>query len=208
VIGPPDREPTEFRREPVVLDDEHYVDAYVGYRAWWPHVCRGFVTLGSTTYETTWPKDQPLKGRCGRTWDPTPHPIASYGCKCGVHAFGSVQSLYWKFNSVTHILGEVHLFGRVQVHTAGFRAELAKVASIFRPDRRIAAFRSEHDVQRMTTLAELACQAYDVPMIAATEDLAEDLHKLQLRRLEVHRAPGAPVTAPKLGDWLQPWRPV
>src|SRR6185436_8877350 len=100
MIGDLDESPSGILTKQVILNDKEYVDAYVTYRAFWPHRLNGVVSLQGSTYDTIW-EPGISTARCNDFWTyqlGMDHVVPARWCGCGIHGFRSPKSLYWKFN--------------------------------------------------------------------------------------------------------------
>lgn len=132
----------EIVRRPVLLGDDLWVDAVVGYRAWHVTIDRGVATMtAAVAKEWVWPKASPLKACCtplepigrylaARIGD---HPAPRSGCKCGIWAFDSPDKVAEVFHDRVYLLGEVALWGKIKVHRLGYRAEYAQPIAVYEP---------------------------------------------------------------------------
>lgn len=103
------------------------------------------------------------------------HPAPAVGCDCGIYAlhaptfwygtdrarpglsFGQLAAVWGLTPEEVHVAGLVVGWGRVEVHTDGFRAEFARVAAIAVPDG--------PDRRRDAALARAIAAEYQVPAV-------------------------------------------
>lgn len=151
----------------IVLEDDRYVDAYVGYRAWKLSVERGIVSLRAIAWWSfIWPKE-PFRARCFQHEHEAPASKQHLNCNCGINAYADPFELARKYRPGSHgastvVLGEVQLWGTIRVHELGYRAEWGKVSALWQPpDGPGPAMKA---AQMITTLA---AERYNVPVVQA-----------------------------------------
>jgi hypothetical protein len=112
------------------------VEPVVGFRAWRivgsrllsPYIpCRWD---GRVMHATCWPANRTLMH--GRGWLDEPHDSPHPACQCGVYAYHrpGVQAYYGEWEWVE---GIVSVWGRIEAHRDGLRAEHARVEALARP---------------------------------------------------------------------------
>jgi hypothetical protein len=119
-------------------------EAVVGFRAW--RVVDGallspFIPCrwdGAVMHAECYPANRSLL--FGRGWLDEPHDPPHRDCRCGIYAYHrpGAQTYYGEFESVE---GIVAVWGRIEVHRDGLRAEHARVCALVRSSAasRIAA---------------------------------------------------------------------
>jgi hypothetical protein len=138
----------------------------VGFRAWRvvggrllsPYIpCRWD---GSVMHAECWPANRTLMG--GRGWLAEPHDSPHPACQCGVYAYHrpGVQTYYGEWEWVE---GVVALWGRIEAHREGLRAEHARVEALARPPASEVGRRARVEA----IAASLRCD------VVAREDLRE-----------------------------------
>lgn len=111
------------------------VDAVVGFRAW--RVIEGALLSpyipcrwdGPVMHAECFPANRSLE--FGQGWLAEPHVSPHPACRCGIYAYHrpGVQTYYGEFESVQ---GIVTLWGRIESHRDGLRAEHARVCALAR----------------------------------------------------------------------------
>lgn len=112
------------------------VEPVVGFRAWRivgerllsPYIpCRWD---GRVMHAVCYPANRSLL--FGRGWLEEPHESPHPACKCGIYAYHrpGIQSYYGEFDWVE---GIVTVWGRIEAHADGLRAEHARVEALARP---------------------------------------------------------------------------
>jgi len=145
------------------------VDPVVGFRAWRivggrllsPYIpCRW---EGRVVHAECWPANRSLVR--GRGWLAEPHVSPHPACQCGVYAYHrpGVQAYYGEWEWVE---GVVTVWGRIEAHREGLRAEHARVEALARPPAAEPARRTR--VQAIA--AQLGCalvEREDLPAAAS-----------------------------------------
>ena len=142
------------------------VEPVVGFRAWRivggrllsPYIpCRWD---GRVMHAECWPANRTLTH--GRGWLAEPHTSPHPACQCGVYAYHrpGAQTYYGEWEWVE---GVVSVWGRVEAHRDGLRAEHARVEALVRPPASEAGRRARVEA----IAARLGCD------LIAREDLRE-----------------------------------
>lgn len=133
----------------VGLPDGSFVDAYIGYRQWLVRTNEGVVTL------------HPVGRMIAPAWIPNEINEAVCLChdhdreaRCGFHAWAALpRSVVLR---PSHTWGEVYLWGDIEIHEKGYRAEYALTAGLY-------VFESMDS--RTRRIVELAGLQYNVPIM-------------------------------------------
>lgn len=144
------------------------IEPVVGFRVWRvidgrllsPYIpCRW---AGRVMHATCYPANRSLE--FGRGWLDTPHESPHRDCKCGIYAYhrpgthGYVGEWEW-------VDGIVTVWGRIEAHAAGIRAEHARVEAIAdaRPAAPVVAERLGVDLVPRDTL-DVTARRYGAPL--------------------------------------------
>lgn len=148
-----------MKRAPVFVNDDYFVDAVVGYRAWFPVVHDGLVTLSSISYNVSWEPGKDMRADC--VWRAFhKHTPPGRMCDCGIWAYDDLETLRrFSGDAPGLVHGEVHLWGDLVRHKTGYRAEFARVASIIEPKTAVGRGSAHHDIARRVA------DRYDVPFV-------------------------------------------
>jgi hypothetical protein len=125
-----------------VIPAPDLVEPVVGYRAWKliddrllsPYIpCRW---EGPVMHAACYPANRSLLR--GEGWLDAPHASPHPACRCGIHAYHALgaQAYYGEWLWVE---GAVTVWGHLEVHHRGLRAEHARVEALVAPDERDAA---------------------------------------------------------------------
>ena len=116
------------------------IEPLVGWRGWRVRDGR----LWGVHYPAAWPSGEPIAAYCGSLKD---HDAPGEGCNCGVHAAKDEEGLRLNYLfGLPDVYGKVNLWGRVAVHSRGYRAEFGYPRELFvRGERWLDALR-EYDV--------------------------------------------------------------
>ena len=125
------------------LPDGTLVDALIGWRRWWIFAEDGKMLLTSWTIYSLnyrWPQRQPAQSvcRCGRVHS------------CGIYAWNAPHHLG---DDGQGACGEVALWGDIELHELGYRAQFALPVALYVAGR-------ERDWR-----VRLAARQYDVPVV-------------------------------------------
>jgi hypothetical protein len=112
------------------------IEPVVGFRAW--RIVGGRLLspyipccwAGRVMHAECWPANRTLMH--GRGWLGEPHHSPHPACQCGVYAYHrpGVQTYYGEWEWVEGIVG---VWGRIEAHRDGLRAEHARVEALARP---------------------------------------------------------------------------
>jgi hypothetical protein len=102
----------------------------VAWRRWLvAETAEGGFRLRSLTWPCVWDPGQPVKARHPGRWRTERHPrggAPDWQCYCGIYAYRDrTQALPWNAVPALTVVGSVALWGRVVVHSRGYRAEYA-----------------------------------------------------------------------------------
>jgi hypothetical protein len=138
------------------------IEPVVGFRMWqvdW----RGLSSIAS---QTVW-REPTLKAMCTRpanrfALDSRPHLSPDPNCSCGIYALHEPVSRHLdRIQRDGLIWGVVSLWGRIEVHHAGMRAEHARVHAV--------APRADASHDSRTTLRHIAAKFGGIPVISQEE---------------------------------------
>lgn len=143
----------------------------IGYRAW--KIDPDKRMLCGPVSRTVWPCDRKLEASCeeifaskkGRDFAriEAPHQTPGHECPCGIYGFHSLEDArYFGIHSTT-VLGVAAFWGRISVHTTGFKAQFARILAI-------ADHLEDRDLGWTTALDSIT-ERYMIPAIP--EDLLE-----------------------------------
>lgn len=143
---------------PIFINDDHFVDAIIGYRAWLPVALNGEVRLRSLT-GATWQPREDLRADCAWRKFHKHTPPGDF-CSCGIWAYEDhdvlMRNVFFRRNEL--LFGEVGLWGDVARHDTGYRAEFARVMGVFVP----------HGEGPRQNIARLVADQYGVPLLSDT----------------------------------------
>jgi hypothetical protein len=99
------------------------------------------------------------------------HRAPVHNCECGLYGrFGSAHVPEFddyprqeKHTGFVYVLGAVALWGQVEVHADGARAEYAAIVAVARPDA--AALRDDPEADAYLALLDRVADRYDVPLV-------------------------------------------
>lgn len=120
-----------------------YAEAAVGWRAWQtnarlkPGQESGVILTSPTKTHFVWRPFKPTLAQCDfELKGKPPHK----GCGCGIYAADSLKNLlklnhpnYNVENGLVTVIGEVYLYGVVEEHTLGYKAEMAYPKKLYVP---------------------------------------------------------------------------
>lgn len=187
--------PPAARREMIVVGDCS-VEAVVGYRSWLVRMDSGHSTLcGRSMQQEEWPRGRPIEAvhsvthrtssLFGRPIAQNTHEAPWNQCTCGVHAYNDPAHL--GFYPERTVLGEVHLWGRIAVHSHGYRAQFARPAAFYLPPK---------GCQADSELVRLCAMQHDVPLVQVPDDIRSEIESGR-GRLDILRIQSAGT-----GGWL------
>lgn len=117
----------------------------------------------------------------GRRCNPSPGPK----CLCGIHAFKSLSLLIREFPGAEPVVyGKVTLWGRVQEHEDGYRAEYARVESLYVHERSRV---SELDILRLADRYKAKIETWPEGVEAAT--YPDDVYRAQVTKVRSYQRP-------------------
>jgi hypothetical protein len=137
-----------YGRAAVIVPD--YCTPVVGYRMWRLH--RASLRLGSMNWDCEWHPRTAIEARCMRTLMCPRHPAPDRACTCGIYAYRDRLGLERASGVIRtrpphrgrrrfkHALladtpllafGEAYLWGRIEAHANGYRAEYAYPKSLW-----------------------------------------------------------------------------
>ena len=89
----------------------------------------GDYRLRSLTWPCVWDPEQPVHARHPGRWRSDRHPrtgTPDWQCYCGIYAYRDrTQAFPWSAMPALTVVGSVALWGRIVVHSRGYRAEYA-----------------------------------------------------------------------------------
>jgi hypothetical protein len=113
-------------QEPPKLEPEEFcVDALVGWRRWGVPM---FQNVLLSNNKVAWPAYEKLTAECRILGKHNPELCKGIECTCGIYAYKEQTQAEHGGNAptdVTHVWGQVYLWGRVVEHATGFRAQYA-----------------------------------------------------------------------------------
>lgn len=123
-----------------------FFGSVIGFRAW--HLDSNTDGLVGPISKVEWPTEEPIRSVCEppvtRTGQPITesheHPIPHhddapyFDCDCGIYAWNSLNGEVWSYAAQPYAaIGAIVAWGRIQVHTGGFRAQNARVVALANP---------------------------------------------------------------------------
>jgi hypothetical protein len=135
-------------RAAVIVPD--YCTPLIGYRMWRLHTAS--LLLGSMNWDCEWQPRTAIAARCMRTLLCPRHAAPDRACTCGIYAYRDKLDLQrasgvinrrqphrgrWRLERALPVdtlvlaFGEAYLWGRIEVHANGYRAEFAYPKSLW-----------------------------------------------------------------------------
>lgn len=99
--------------------------------------------LGAIGRDVVWPRGRPMEARCVPGGEPPRHRAPQPGCTCGIyshHPHRAVEALVG-YRDHDSVLGVVEVWGRIEVHEDGFRAQRARPLALIADASSPAAYR-------------------------------------------------------------------
>jgi hypothetical protein len=112
---------------PVRCGAPDLMEAVVGFRQW----RLAGRTLTSLYSDAPWPRDE-LRARC-KMGDHDPADVPSNACSCGIYAYYDPCPRTASAGTPNFVGGVVVLWGRIELHATGMRAEHARVIALELP---------------------------------------------------------------------------
>jgi hypothetical protein len=177
-----------------------YAAPLVGWRGWLAVLVEDELRLRSPIYSTVWLPGEATSALCQLRERPLGlrvprgHAAPDEGCRCGLYASGSPQTVASFVSAPTfsdqdldlrqRVFGRVSLWGRVVVCERGWRAELAYPASLYVPilTGGTGRHRPKGEVPLPAEMVAQALLVYGVPIeLVAGETLREVAVQLERR---------------------------
>lgn len=110
-----------------------YLGTVIGFRSW--RINPATLGLDGPVSHVEWPPDRHLKAECVPVHvnprNPDPHLTPDAECGCGLYAYHGVHDATENYcMNTTAVVGVGVFWGRIQVHTAGFKAQHGRILAI------------------------------------------------------------------------------
>ena len=153
-----------------------FLGAIIGFRHW--RINPGARSLTGPISNFSWPVDRRVEGECltmrlkSDAWkNPEPHDTPDEKCKCGIYGYHDIENALGEYcHHSWSVFGSAVYWGRIEVHTVGFKAQYARPVALVDTDLPPAR-REERDVIWPFALDEVS-EKYRIPVVPL--DLLEE----------------------------------